>query len=265
MKKLMKVLVVTSLLLGMVSGVQATNYTVADGNSSFTLDADSSAGMHTWLVDGTDQMFQQWFWYRIGNTGPESAINTLSAPIVAQAGRTLDVTYTGTNGIMVDVLYTLTGGTANSGQSDIAETIRIRNTGNTALEFHFFQYSDFDLDATIGNQTVAIRGGNTVDQYGPGTLLSETVVTPPPSFYEANTYANTLNSLNDGSPTTLNNVAGPITGDATWAFQWDTSLAAGGSFLISKDKNIRPVPEPVSMLLLGVGLVGVGLMRRKLA
>ena len=227
--------------------------TVTHGNSSVTVDPLSQAGMNNWTVDGVNQMYQQWFWYRIGATGPESAINTISAPTVATAaGRQIETMYSNAT-LSVDVLYSLTGGTAGSHTSDVAETIAIVNNSASAFTIHFFQYSDFDLNGTLGGQTATFVSPNAFQQTGPagGAVMTETVTTPAPSTHEANTYANTLNSLNDANPTTLTG-ANSATGDATWAFGWDQTIAAGGTFIISKDKNIRAaVPEPASMMMLG--------------
>jgi hypothetical protein len=66
-----------------------------------------------------------------------------------------------------------------------------------------------------------------------------------------------------GSPTTLTGFAGPFTGDATWAFEWDRTLAPNKSLIISKNKQIEAVPEPTALWLLGGGLLGAGLLRRK--
>jgi hypothetical protein len=82
------------------------------------------------------------------------------------------------------------------------------------------------------------------------------VVTPAPSHHEANTFPTTLASLTDGNPTTLND-NDTATGDATWAFQWDLTIAPGGSSIISKDKHISAVPEPVSIMLLGTAMLGL--------
>jgi hypothetical protein len=43
--------------------------------------------------------------------------------------------------------------------------------------------------------------------------------------------------------------------DAEWSFEWDFVLPPGGTYLISKDKNIRPgphIPEPSGMALAAV-------------
>jgi hypothetical protein len=215
-------------------------------------------------VDGVDQLYQQWFWYRVGATGAEASIDTISAPTVSAIGRVADITYANAL-FQMSITYTLTGGTAGSATADIAETIRIINLTSNDLDFHFFQYSDFDLNGTSGQDTVTITAAhNTVRQTGIGQVLSETVVGPTPNHWEVGLFPDTRDKLNDGSPTTLDDSFGPLFGDATWAFEWDQTIAGGGTFLISKDKRLAPVPLPPSVLLLGSGLLGlVGLRWRR--
>jgi hypothetical protein len=250
---------------GFLVSSQAQVITLVNNNSTAQVDTASQSGMFNWFVDGHDYLAQQWFWYRVGSSGPESAINTISAPsITTPNAQTLYTRYNnGSYGVEVD--YVLTGFAPGSGQSHVTESISITNGTAQPLNFHFFQYSDFDLGAADTVQLGKSLGGlfNEADQSGGGTLFSETDVTPGANHGEASLFPTTLNELNDGATTTLNDNAGPVgPGDATWALQWDFTIAPGSSVGISKQK-ILTVPEPSCVALVSAGLAICALGRRK--
>jgi hypothetical protein len=237
-----------------------------DDNSSADFDTATPSNNYNWFVDNTDLLAQQAFWYRIGNAGPEQSVHTL--PIGVQGTSdvnfdgnpdTLFVRYNGA-GFRIETRYSLDGGLPGSRTSDLGEQISIINLTTSPLDFHFFQYADFDLSAA---DTIIFTNPNTVDQTGGGIRLGETVVTPVPSHREAAFFPVTLNKLNDGLPTTLIDNGGAGPGDVTWAFQWDFQLSPPSTFVISKDKHISAIPEPAaaSLLCIAVGLLFTG--RRK--
>jgi hypothetical protein len=241
-------------------------FTLTDNNSSADFDTATPSNNYNWFIDGTDLLAQQAFWFRVGNAGPQQSVHTL--PIVAQVATDTDlsgfpdhlfVRYNGA-GFRIDTHYQLNGGSPGSGRSDMGEQIGITNLGSSPLDFHFFQYADFDLSAA---DSALFTNANAVDQTGAGVRLSETVVTPVPSHREIQFFPVTLNKLNDGLPTTLIDNAGLGVGDVTWAFQWDVVIPPSGTFLISKDKNLAPIPEPATLLLLVSALAVPVFVRRR--
>src|SRR5262245_54932110 len=127
---------------------------LVDGNSSIAIDTGSQQGLFSWVVDGQNQSFQQWFWSRIGNVGPESSIDNISAAALFQPdARTLNATFQNSS-LQIQIIYSLMGGTPGSGSSDVSEQIRITNMTGSPMDFHFFQYVDFDLLNTMGGETV---------------------------------------------------------------------------------------------------------------
>jgi len=266
MKRLLGyVLVVAVAAIATAPIVGAIEFTLTDLNSVFRIDSGSGANM--WTVEETNQLYFQGFWFRLGDQTGETALGDFySSGWVSPDQRTASLDYVAPD-FTASIVYTLTGGSAGSGTSDVAESIRIINTTTRELPVRFFQYCDFDLGGTPGDDALWFPNTNTVRQSdGGGAMLSETVVTPVASHHEGDLYANTLGRLNDGYPTTLNDLpayGGSIQGDVTWAFEWDRTLAGGGAFLISKDKHLSTVPEPTTLLLLGVGLVGAEIVRRR--
>src|SRR5438128_30207 len=69
------------ILAALARSTQAAPITLSDLNSSATIDPSLQSGMSNWTVNGTNQLFQQWFWYRTGSTGQEFSIETL--PLVS--------------------------------------------------------------------------------------------------------------------------------------------------------------------------------------
>lgn len=238
-----------------------------------TAETGNRIGMDRWEIDGTNHLYNQWFWFRIGDNGPEQRINAL--PEVGRAvvdtntfidprPDTFNIRYGTAATYYMDVRFSLTGGAPGSQSSDILETISITNNTSTVLPFRFFQYSDFDLNNDVVDDAVWINPFNRAWQSDSGMVLSETVVSPMPFAREVNTYANTINSLDDANPTFLNGngvLNDGVRRDYTWAFQWNFDLAPGDTFIISKDKLITPAPGAAAVLGLG-GLMAARRRRR---
>jgi hypothetical protein len=240
--------------------------TLVDSGSTATVDFNSSAGMSSWTVDGQNQLNQQWFWYRVGSSGVAMPINSIStAAVVTSGANGVTATYQNTD-FALTIDYSLVGGGVGSGYADITEDISVTklvNDGNP-LDFHLFQYSDFNLLDTPGGQSVTLfpgglSGFNDAIQTKGATQIAETITSPNANHGEAGLTSdspNTLYRLNNVSGLILNDHDTAGVGDATWALQWDTSINYGQPFYIIKDKqlSIQMIPEPGTLALLALGL-----------
>ncbi len=256
------------LLAGLGARSQASLWTLTDADSSVRVD-DVLGRAYDWTVGGVNQLNQQWFYYRPATTGAEFGIESISAPTSVLTGSTvLNTTYANAS-ISVQVKFSLID-SATPGTSGFNQDVTIINLSGASMNLSFFQYSDYNLggDAFDNNVLMTKIGG----KYGKAVQtdgswrLTETVTGIGTTVNaEAALFNQTLASLTDGSTTTLNNVDNAGSGDLTYAFQWNKTLAAGATLQVSKLQLIEVVPEPSSMAL---GLLGaaalVGIRKRHL-
>jgi hypothetical protein len=261
-----------------VSEAHAQIYGVTNRNSFALIDASSQAGMRSWTVDGVNQLYQQWFWYRIGSNGGESSIDTLGAPTVTSAGPGLLSTTYASSKLSVEVDYALHGGSDGSGSSDMTERITLRNVSASSYTLHFYQYSDFDLVGSAANDHVELirdgltglfSGATQWDGDPNNRQFAAHISVTPANHAEATFWPVLVNELTDSHPTTLADTVGVVGsgGDVDCAFQWDWSLAAGGSITLDVDKNLSlppsVVPEPSTAALISLGAFALAFSRRR--
>lgn len=259
--------------------VNAQIVTMDNGGSTATVNLGSSAGMDNWSVgvgaNMQNQLNQQWFWYSV-NGGAVQSIDTIAnspggslSYSLSLDQSTLNATYQNST-LAVAIQYQLSGGGAGSGSADLSESITIVNTGASAFNINFFQYSFFNLLQNDQN-TVNILGNpgafTSISQTttGGGNGIVEVVEQPFANYAEAGGPATVMADMTSGHALTDATSAGP--GDEAWAFEWAATGVGTGvnnALDIYKDKNlsIQPVPEPGTMSLVGLGLVACGFVRR---
>jgi hypothetical protein len=250
----------------------AADFTLANKNSTMDVNiTNAAAGVQSWTVDGVNYLNNQWFYFRVGAVGPEAPIQSISStPTISLTSLSsfsrLNLTYANA-AYSVQTSIKLSGSTSGSGRANLAEDIVVQNLSGAPLDFHFFQYSDFNIHGSAGGQTVQFFQNNINGEYyravqtdGIRTVtevVNSSIV--PLGHVEAGLFNGTLASLTDGNATTLSDSTSAGVGDVTFAYQWDVVLAPGASFQLSK--LIEIVPEPSSMSILG--LAALALVARK--
>ncbi len=252
----------------------ATTIALSDLNSQVTIDLDAQTGMSSWVVDGYNHLNQQWFWYRIGDATAAASLDTLTLDGFSAFGGYGWAKYQGA-GLEVEVDFFLLGGSPGTGESALLTSMYITNTsGQDMANFNLFQYADFDLSGTASDDTVHLDGGGPeLLTHQNDTLTKMSAETYDwhgvPYLYEAGVYDDTLNNLNSDPTDDLNKIP-TASGNVTWAGQWkyaDFPTGEPGMIELHSFQEISPIPEPLTMLAVGMGIAGLAgyVRKRKLA
>lgn len=247
-----------------VAQVNAADILMAHKNA--TVGVNTNGTVASWTIDGVNQLAGQSLFYRVGNAGGESLLSgisgtpSVSLTQVPNVISSLDITYANA-AYSVRTLFQLSGSTAGSGKANFNQTLIIQNLSGAPLDFHFFQYSNFDLGGVALGQTATVNFDALLQPYkivqtdGVRTV-TETVNanTAPVGHFQTSFGPSALVSLTDGNPTILNDVVATGPGDVEFAYQWDVVLAPDQTLTISKLLGVVPEPTTAALVLLGLGM-----------
>jgi uncharacterized Zn-binding protein involved in type VI secretion len=221
-------------------------FTLTDGDATFTLRGirgertTSAGGLGDYKsLGGTapDHMFQNWWWYRTGTDTREFALSNLTAFEQPQAN-TVSLTYA-EGGLTYEITYTLSDSGDN--QAVVVAQLTIANTTSTPITLNLFNYSDFDMDGSVGGDRAELVRPDYMRVYETNT--AHIVAAETPFAWQIGAYPGVRDLLTDTDIDDLNNSGSPFgPGDFTGAFQWEFTLQDGESrsTAIALTINVEP-------------------------
>ena len=217
------------------------NLTLTNGDTSMSIDTDSSYGIYELASGSVNHLYQHWFWYRVGATGPERAMTSATMTLLSETNTSPSscTIVLATTNFQAHMSINLEDNPSGPNTVGSSITLMVTNTNSVAtLDLHLFAYTDFDLNNTIENAWLRIDGEGAVQAIA-GTVSRE-VLTPAADAYAVDIYPDLVDHLEDAVTTNLNNSTAMGPADNTYAHQWNVLIDPGNTFTVNINMDVTP-------------------------
>jgi hypothetical protein len=258
----------------------APAFRLSHGTSFIDVNPFARATVYNWYHAGNDQLHELSNWFRVGPSGGERSVHTLTVVSGVPQDTAADpapdfvtVHYFDTASVprfRLEIDYFISGHL-------LGEEIRIFNVHpNLPLEMHFFEHVDLDLSNTAPDDVGMFTGPNSVEQTDGIVLVRGSYDSDHRELDALDGFNDFIPRLTNGTPTTLLDTPGDFAqlgpGDLSWTLQWDFTglpgdrpiIMPGGMTTIVKHwECFVVVPEPGCGLPLALVCAALFTKRRR--
>ncbi|MBK8913431.1 MAG: hypothetical protein IPM64_02320 [Phycisphaerales bacterium] len=254
-------LAAASLAAGLAATASAQ--TITHGDSTFTMPTANTTGatVRTGTIGGTssvliaggdtlDQLFQQWWWYRVnGVNAREFALSNRTSNIAV--GNELTLHYSEPEGLNAVVRYRLIDGPNSPATCQVIGTVLLSTTSSMPLDVSFFGYIDLDMAGSANDSAVFVAPGQLRVTDGSTGVFGE-VFAPTANLYQVMAFSTLRGLLTDADIDSLNNTGVPFgPGDFTGAVQWNVIVASGAPVQLPFSFSLNTSANPCDSQLRG--------------
>lgn len=251
------------LVLALAQTDSADAQTITNGNSAFVMSTANTigaairtgtdGGVGAALVaggDSTDQLYQQWWWFRV--EGVDTREYALSTRVSNVAGlNSLTATFNEPEGFTAIVHYVIADGGDSPASCVLSADVTLQTNRTTPMQIAFFGYVDLDLEGAPFDGALRQSGGRiVVTDQGSGYFAEITASTA--NSYMVGAYPTVLNLLTNDGVDNLSNSGSPLApADFSGCFQWNVTISQGHPVSLPLTIALNASTDPCPGQLIG--------------
>lgn len=213
-----------------------------------------------------DQLYQDWWWLRVGGESRESALSGAGGFVQPDAA-TLRFS-SAHAGLTTTATWTVISGPA--GQGELRSTLRVTNPGGAPMVVRAFHYADIDVNGTFEDDTAAMITPTLVQFADAAGATGERPYTvrygaSAGALFGLGQNGSLIAGLTDNGKTTLTGSLGGYAGgsnDLAGGWQWTFTLGAHETVEVSVFVALVPSPGGAAAVAVAGAIVLASRRRR---
>lgn len=190
-----------------------------------TFSSTSTGPTHNFTIAGQDQVFQDWWWYRLGTDAREFTF-PMPATSETYVGNTATITWNNLNGSGLNAVLTVV---ISENPARAVHTMAITNANAAPVDLAVMRYVDFDLNATASSDNAALVTSPSLMTVSEGARVFR-FQGQGASNFAVSTFSTLRGTLADADIDNMADTGLPFgPGDYTGGYQWASQPLAAGA------------------------------------